>query len=100
MDGRTDRPKPICPHNFSEVGGIKTTNSLQKYLTCFNSLTGYRNSIDVSRIQSIVIIILLLDNLLQTLHFLNVFSFFQRNTNLVLANEDGINEYYNVCFIQ
>ena len=22
-DARTDRPKPICPLNFSEVGGIK-----------------------------------------------------------------------------
>ena len=24
-DGQTDRPKPICPLNFFEVGGIKNT---------------------------------------------------------------------------
>ena len=23
MDGQMDRPKPICPFNFFEVGGIK-----------------------------------------------------------------------------
>ena len=27
-DGRTDRPKPICPLNFFEVGGIKTAEVL------------------------------------------------------------------------
>ena len=27
-DGRTDRPKPICPLNFSEVGGIKIPRTL------------------------------------------------------------------------
>ena len=25
-DGQTDRPKPICPLNFFEVGGIKRVN--------------------------------------------------------------------------
>ena len=30
-DGRTDKPKAICPYNFSKVGGIKKdgTSSLQ-----------------------------------------------------------------------
>ena len=27
-DGQTDRPKPICPLNFSEVGGIKMISEL------------------------------------------------------------------------
>ena len=27
MEGRTDKPKAICPFNFSKVGGIKTDPS-------------------------------------------------------------------------
>ena len=27
MDRRTGRPKPICPLNFEEVGGIKTSQA-------------------------------------------------------------------------
>ena len=31
MDGQTNRPKPICPFNFFEVGGI-TTHSCTSYV--------------------------------------------------------------------
>ena len=36
-DGQTDRPKPICPLNFFEVGGIKTLVQID-LSNCFSSI--------------------------------------------------------------
>ena len=37
-DGRTDKPKAICPFNFSKVGGIMTTGVMHvSFLFLFGS---------------------------------------------------------------
>ena len=52
MDGQMDRPKPICPLNFSEVGGIKMELFLEgenwiqewKCLYCINPIKYLREA--------------------------------------------------------
>ena len=43
-----DRPKPICPLNFSEVGGIKSKSNKKQMQFCSNLLMlqmGYDKSV-------------------------------------------------------
>ena len=37
-DGRTNNPEAICPSNFFEVGGIKITSCLLKFLPSMLSI--------------------------------------------------------------
>ena len=51
-DGRADKPKAICPFNFSKVGGIKNNNKnsrMQNYPGCKDTQIHTQNTLIIIR---------------------------------------------------
>ena len=53
MDRRTDRPKPICPLNFFEVGGIKTISKSFKMDLNFCDCSRAEQNLSYNRINMV-----------------------------------------------
>ena len=100
-DGRMERPKPICPLNFSKVGGIKIQNSIP--LIWDIVLLSMELYIVASHLNLLEVILTddtmysLIENLTKMLQIYIKFSFLCDNWHCYLSSTSKFSDFALIC---